>query len=493
MKFVCKHCGSKYTIADDKVRNKVLKIRCKKCGNIIKIRDPKMPSTTPSSAPRKKDTPKATQSALEDKFAASFRSEKKQKSKGTPGLYAAVKRSAEVLEQQDTDRVQWFVAINSSPVGPVSARKIHTHKQADRVTDGSLVWKEGMADWIPLRDCKEIVGLLAHVDLEAATSQKEDDPGEAPKLGLFSEEKQDKESPLKGRSVGIIADRTDAPKAEEAQEEPKGTAIPSAPPASEDGFGVDDDLFGNFEGGVGALHTLAPPRAGSQQNRMIMMAAVGFFIVAVVTLGIAIFGGSNTPETKTTIQTVEKVIERVVYRERPKQELAATNLDKESAEKNNSRSQRKWSRTGKKKPKDSGQKVDAKTKALMDRFGVSAPGGAAPIGRTRKSGGDKASNTGSGSLTANQLKGVVNRNKNGLKSCYERALKQGAAPEDRDVKVVFKIKVGSSGMVKKVSLGGEGARIGSLNNCLSRSVRKWVFPSSSGDSDLEFPFLFTPR
>ncbi|MCP4679920.1 MAG: DUF4339 domain-containing protein, partial [Deltaproteobacteria bacterium] len=450
MKFVCEHCGSKYTIADQKVRNKVLKIRCKKCDNIVKVRDPNLPSATVSPAPSKKDKPKASQSALENKFAASFRSEKKQQSKGTPGLYAAVKRSAEVLEQQETDRVQWFVAINGSPVGPISARKVHTHKQAGRVTDGSLVWKEGMADWIPLRDCKEVVGLLAHVDIEATADKKEEAPKEAPKLGLFSEEEKDrdkdKESPLKGRSVGIAADRSDAPEPEEVKK-PTGKAIPSASPPSSDELLTDDDLFGDFEGGVGALHTLAPPRAASQQNRMVMLAAVGFFIVAVVTLSIAIFSGGDTPETKTTIQTVEKVIERVVYRDRPKQELAASDIEGEPGEKNNSRTQRKGPRATKKKPKSSGQEVDAKTKALMERFGVSAPGGAAPIGRTRKSSSDKASNTGSGSLSANQLKSVVNRNKNGLTSCYERALKQGAAPEDRDVKVLFKIKVGSSGMV----------------------------------------------
>jgi predicted Zn finger-like uncharacterized protein len=39
MKFVCESCGTKYSIADEKVRRKVLKIRCKNCSNIIVVRE----------------------------------------------------------------------------------------------------------------------------------------------------------------------------------------------------------------------------------------------------------------------------------------------------------------------------------------------------------------------------------------------------------------------------------------------------------------------
>src|SRR5580693_608771 len=38
MKIVCDSCGTKYSIADEKVRGKVFKIRCKKCSHIIVVR-----------------------------------------------------------------------------------------------------------------------------------------------------------------------------------------------------------------------------------------------------------------------------------------------------------------------------------------------------------------------------------------------------------------------------------------------------------------------
>src|SRR5450432_2199782 len=39
MKFVCERCHTKYSIADEKVRGKVLKVRCKTCTNEITVRE----------------------------------------------------------------------------------------------------------------------------------------------------------------------------------------------------------------------------------------------------------------------------------------------------------------------------------------------------------------------------------------------------------------------------------------------------------------------
>ena len=39
MKIECDKCSAKYSIADEKVRGKTFKIRCKKCSNVIIVRD----------------------------------------------------------------------------------------------------------------------------------------------------------------------------------------------------------------------------------------------------------------------------------------------------------------------------------------------------------------------------------------------------------------------------------------------------------------------
>src|SRR4051794_38164281 len=39
MKFVCDSCNTKYSIADDRVHGRVLKIRCKTCDHVITVRE----------------------------------------------------------------------------------------------------------------------------------------------------------------------------------------------------------------------------------------------------------------------------------------------------------------------------------------------------------------------------------------------------------------------------------------------------------------------
>ena len=39
MKFSCERCHTRYSIADERVRGKILKIRCKTCAAVISVRE----------------------------------------------------------------------------------------------------------------------------------------------------------------------------------------------------------------------------------------------------------------------------------------------------------------------------------------------------------------------------------------------------------------------------------------------------------------------
>jgi predicted Zn finger-like uncharacterized protein len=52
MKFFCDQCNTRYSIADERVRGKVLKIRCKSCSAIITVRDSKEEGSASTSASR---------------------------------------------------------------------------------------------------------------------------------------------------------------------------------------------------------------------------------------------------------------------------------------------------------------------------------------------------------------------------------------------------------------------------------------------------------
>ena len=39
VKFLCDRCKTRYSIGDERVRGKILKIRCKNCNNVITVRE----------------------------------------------------------------------------------------------------------------------------------------------------------------------------------------------------------------------------------------------------------------------------------------------------------------------------------------------------------------------------------------------------------------------------------------------------------------------
>lgn len=56
---------------------------------------------------------------------------------------------------------QWFYARDNQRQGPVSAETIQHLLDAKAITRESLVWRQGMTDWVPIRDVSELGGGLS--------------------------------------------------------------------------------------------------------------------------------------------------------------------------------------------------------------------------------------------------------------------------------------------------------------------------------------------
>ena len=111
MKIVCDSCQAKYSIADEKVQGKAFKIRCKKCNHIIVVR---------SSAAQ------AAEAAAEPKPAPA--------------------------EAQGT----WYIVVEGEQVGPLAESDIAARLARGEITGETLVWKEGLADWMQLAAVPEL-------------------------------------------------------------------------------------------------------------------------------------------------------------------------------------------------------------------------------------------------------------------------------------------------------------------------------------------------
>lgn len=55
---------------------------------------------------------------------------------------------------QNKENMNWYYAQGDQRQGPISEQELDTLIAAGTVTDNTLVWREGMADWLPLRQAR---------------------------------------------------------------------------------------------------------------------------------------------------------------------------------------------------------------------------------------------------------------------------------------------------------------------------------------------------
>src|SRR6185369_4123581 len=120
MKFVCERCHTRYSIADDKVRQKVLKIRCKTCENVITIRDAVVVASQAAATPPPAPMPAAR-----------------------PARF-----------------VEWHLAINGQQDGPFALSTVVTRVLAARKDEEVYVWNEHLDSWKEPKDIPEVAAEL---------------------------------------------------------------------------------------------------------------------------------------------------------------------------------------------------------------------------------------------------------------------------------------------------------------------------------------------
>jgi predicted Zn finger-like uncharacterized protein len=122
MKIACQSCQAKYTIADDKVLGRVVKIRCKKCGATIVINGN---DTAGAGGVNEEATQAAPNSRAFD--------------------YAA---------QQSEE--PWTVNVADGDQRTLATADVVAQFKAGVVNDETYCWKDGMGDWLPLREIESL-------------------------------------------------------------------------------------------------------------------------------------------------------------------------------------------------------------------------------------------------------------------------------------------------------------------------------------------------
>ncbi len=116
MKITCQACQSKYTIADDKVLGKVVKIRCKKCGATIFVNGSDGSTTTGSDADHEPLSRYRAESPAEG----------------------------------------WTVNVAEGDQRTMTDEQVVAAFRAGSIDGETFLWKDGMPDWVPLREAGEL-------------------------------------------------------------------------------------------------------------------------------------------------------------------------------------------------------------------------------------------------------------------------------------------------------------------------------------------------
>jgi predicted Zn finger-like uncharacterized protein len=126
MKIECDKCGAKYSIADDKVRGKTFKIRCKKCSNVIIVSDKAGGAEEGGDAP--------------------------------------------------ADEPGWHLAIGGETVGPISEAEVRERFANGEIDRDTSVWQEGFEDWLPLGEVSAFADLADRPAAPARAATPAPDP-----------------------------------------------------------------------------------------------------------------------------------------------------------------------------------------------------------------------------------------------------------------------------------------------------------------------------
>ncbi|MBP9087780.1 MAG: zinc-ribbon domain-containing protein [Kofleriaceae bacterium] len=136
MKFACERCKTRYSIADERVRGKVLKIRCKNCEFVISVREGMEEQVALAPAPAT-----AERAARPTTMAPSS------------GPSEAPPAPPQQLEDE------WYVSIDGQQSGPFILAEAQAWVSKHPFAADLHCWSEGFEDWLPVEKVSQLRGL----------------------------------------------------------------------------------------------------------------------------------------------------------------------------------------------------------------------------------------------------------------------------------------------------------------------------------------------
>lgn len=440
----------------------------------------------------------------------------------SPSLQSALGAGSAALDALGTTPPppQWFVAIDGSPVGPISEADVRGHVGNGKINVDSLAWREGLGDWRRAADVPELAHLfvpakarngqpvsgiqartpMPSVDLEprAATNSVPDDVVRGARAAIDAQHlTHNPFAPSNGMngavnpfapSNGAAVDPF-AP-APLVQPNPFGVAEAASAsgvlaPAAFDGLAehpasapVQDSAPLGLASAGPAGPSLEAPVLGAQEQKKpvpwipiaMVLGAVAFAITAAIVLFLPKPTVQVAEEPKVTPPAAASSAAVASDDIPPPDPSAAT------TEPPDTKVGQGTARTSSGGSKAAPAASNPNGAADLSRLGLGGGSANGPSG----SGGGSAGG-GTGSLSQSQIEGTVRNYMPGVKKgCWDTSSAQSG-----DVRAT--ITIGASGSVQNVSSqSGDPA----LARCIETKVRGWKFPPPGGTQTVTVPFKF---
>lgn len=515
MRFTCDSCQAQYSISDDRVGDRILRVRCKRCGSVILLKAPE--AVEHEDPPAAVSTDDATRVLRQDEVRRAI----EQASVG--------KRTASV-----SDAKEWFFLDAGEQLGPFTVAVLREKAKAGRLQPRTYVWREGMPDWLRLETLPELRTLIEEpvAVAEPPDLSSEDFHEERTEIGvlaLFDDEPPEEAStdaperptaaPLKKDDAwadeladGLAGDVGDLGRRLLGADAPVDFAKSPKP----DPFANVPDAEGFVEAAPGETTNAVIQASGARERKTGRL--VAGVLVGVVVVGLLVwFGGQSgvfvPPEPP------------------PRKEPLAPTVDWTKVEAMDDSALGVLSGEAKKKEEDArrraaAQRRDAEELAGLipqdvdDRGAIKRANNDAPavglslqqqadLARLRE---ERASGGGPGGARPRQFvetgfdvrsassdgpdgKGVARKvaeAQPAIGNCVGHALRRN--PSQKLGKVTVVATVGASGIVTRAEFRDDrsGVATGELGECVRRVIKGIVFPAFDGDAvDLEIPLVLS--
>lgn len=551
MNFSCHQCQRRYSISDEKVRGRTVKVRCKNCQNIISVEGP--PAEMEEST-------RVVSLADVERLRAQERSLAEEETSAVP------EASAEQTPWEDeptrtmpvpSTRSPWFVMVKGKQEGPLDEAALGELVASGTVSPRNFFWQQGMADWKRGADIIELATVLAGGGQASAPPAPPPPPPARPSPALSARGAADPEpslttwqtepeAPSKSTWQPDVDEVVAAP-ARWMDEEPAtridGDAQGRAQSLAEDSYPEQEqeaqprassrgeaplgELFSDLdlpadqgapqegEDALAALGGESPARAPVENtgyyvnkagvNRRNPPWKIAIFVLLLVGVPLAALYLLSelqvVPPLKVTrVDAQGRTVEENVsfFSSEGMGELRDRMLGQQkpppappapAPQPKPEPTPQASPPTAEEKPPEQGlaPPEGEANKELQQLYADSAKADVGPEVRKDTEVAAKDSAAQSGPPQEAIIR-VVQRAQPSFENCIEQAMRKGS--RFREGKVVLTATVGASGSVKKTAFDRKDVENSELGRCLKTRARKLVFPRFSGDDvDVEIPLI----